>query len=84
MGSSQERNSCVPASVKSSPVAKDILPSSSDHDILAKYNPEKFVTLSLVTVFILLMTPAAVIVTHMTPLYKFARSNAGGTKVISP
>jgi hypothetical protein len=46
-----DKNSCIQASVRSSPVLNIILQISSDHDILAKYNHEKLFTSPLLTIF---------------------------------
>lgn len=58
LGKSPERKSWVPVSVRSSHVAKLILPSSSDHDILAKYSHEKLDTFELITVLRLFCMPS--------------------------
>lgn len=51
VGKSHERKFCVPVSVRSNHVAKMILHSSFDQDILAKYNHKKLFTVLFVTLF---------------------------------
>ena len=73
-GNSPERKFCVPVSVRSSPVAKVILPSSILPDIFAKYNPVKLDTLPLVTRLKLFMMPCPEIV---LPMLEYITSRHG-------